>query len=175
MILRHSLTWALAMVLAICGTTSSLAEENGISVSGTGRVMVMPDQLEITVSPGGSAELSSDALVKYRDAVSGVTEAFEGLRMEKLTIHTKELFVQQAGGVVSPQMAALGRGGDPNAKAEVKISRALNLVPCESCQAPSPDWERARKSNPLRIALSVAGSMCFGRTSSAAAATDAME
>jgi uncharacterized protein YggE len=100
----------------------------GISVVGTGYVSVIPDQLEITVSPGGTAELSSDALVKHRDAVRRVTESFEGLKMDQLAIQPESLTVQQAGGPVNALVARMGNEDGNTGKSEVHIARSIKLV-----------------------------------------------
>jgi uncharacterized protein YggE len=113
----------------LCSSLLIADDPTGISVIGTGRVNVMPDQMEITLLPGGTAELSSDAIVKYRDALQSVTESFGALKMEQLSIRPEQLMVQQAGGAANARMAAMmGNDQAQTGKSEFHVARSLRLV-----------------------------------------------
>ena len=61
-------------------------QTGGISVYGTGETSAKPDLVEISLRANASAELTADALVKYRDTKRRTLEAFEKLKLEKLEV-----------------------------------------------------------------------------------------
>jgi len=122
----------LALLLAACMAWSSLlvAAEQGISVSGTGEVLAKPSHVEIDVSAAAAAELTADAIQKYRDSLRRTTEAFGKLDMKGLKIEQRELSFANStpGGGAAGMVAGLVGGGAPAAKPQVDISRSLRLV-----------------------------------------------
>ncbi|HUY32128.1 MAG TPA: SIMPL domain-containing protein [Pirellulales bacterium] len=123
----------LALTLAACTAWSSslmAAEHGNISVSGAGEVRVRPTHLEIEISAKAAAELTADAIQKYRDTLRRTTEAFEKLDMKDLTIEQRELSFTKSTPGENGGMAGfvLGGGGAPAAKPQVDISRSLRLV-----------------------------------------------
>jgi uncharacterized protein len=111
-----------------------VAVERGITVSGTGVVMARPTQVEIDVSVSAAAELTADAIQKYRDSLRRTTEAFKKLEMKDLIIEERELSFAHStpgdddeDGIVN--FNVFGGGNVPaGAKPQVHISRALRLV-----------------------------------------------
>jgi len=128
--LKRLLTCVFAVLLLSTFPSRARCEEGGITVSGTGEAKARPNQLEIDLNIAGAAELTGDALVKYRDAVRRTTQAFEQLGMEGLTVDARELSIanQLPGNAQQMAMVALGQAGAPAAKTQVTISRSLRLV-----------------------------------------------
>ena len=94
---------------------AAVADEQGITVTGTGEVLASPDCLEIDIGASGSAELTADAIIKYRDRLRRVTEAFKKLDIEHLQVKRGELSI---GNVADEQ--------HPHPR--VTIARALRIV-----------------------------------------------
>ena len=94
-----------------------LAAENdlGVTVTGTGEVLVRPDCLEIDLRAAGAAELSGDAIVKYRDRLRRVASAFEKLDVKQLRLEQRELSIGEAADEQHP-------------RPHVTIARALRIV-----------------------------------------------
>ena len=126
----------LLLVLAAWSACCSplVAVERGITVSGTGMVLAKPTHLEIDASVNAAAELTADAIQKYRDSLRRTKEAFKKLEMKDLVIEEGELSFANSTpndddevGVVNLNM--FGGGGVPAAaKPQVHISRSLRLV-----------------------------------------------
>ena len=107
-------------------------DSTGISVSGSAKVMVKPNRIEMDLSAIGSAELTTDAIVKYQDALRRTKEAFEKLELPSLKI--KERGLAFSGMANNPRMMAMmmkrGMISDedgPAAKPEVAIMSGLLL------------------------------------------------
>jgi uncharacterized protein YggE len=110
-------------------------QSDGINVSATGEAMVKPNRLELEVKAGASAELTSDAVVKYHDALKRAKESIEKLRIENLEIVERGVNVStgfngQNGGPGYAMPVPFGGpgGGQPTLKAEVAIAKSLRLT-----------------------------------------------
>jgi uncharacterized protein YggE len=131
---RLASVWFLAACLG--GFPSRGNAEGMISVSGTGEVLARPTKVEIDISAGGVAELTSDANQKYFDAIRRTTDAFKKLEMKDLTIEERELsFADTATGgnttrvVVGGAIRNVARGAAVEMpRPEVAISQSLRLV-----------------------------------------------
>src|ERR1700722_15338081 len=69
-----------AMLLCMAFLTAAAHADdstNGITVSGTAKVMGKPNAVEIGAYVSGDAELTADAVVKYRDARKRAVAALE--------------------------------------------------------------------------------------------------
>jgi uncharacterized protein YggE len=62
------------------------AEANRLAVTGIGRVDVRPDVMELSATVSGSAELSSDALKKFRNNRRRGIEAINKLKIDRLNV-----------------------------------------------------------------------------------------
>ncbi|HZZ28825.1 MAG TPA: SIMPL domain-containing protein [Pirellulales bacterium] len=104
------------------------ADDPGISVSAVGESSIKPNRLEIEIKAAASAELTGDAVVKYRDALRRAKEAFEKLKIEKLELVDRGMNVANNAAGGNNNMINLG-GGNPQAtaKPEVNISKSLRL------------------------------------------------
>lgn len=114
----------IAIALLFCATLQ--ADDRSITVAGNGEAKARPNRLEIDVQAAGAAELTSDAIVKYDDALRRITEAFEKLGIEKLAIEQGDLVF--ASTVANQNARVIGVAARPQAhKAHVAIGRSLQL------------------------------------------------
>lgn len=107
------------------GATADQA--SGITVYGTGERRTRPHMVEIDLRASAVAELTADALVKYRDAKRRTLEAFDKLQLEKLSIEEQGLTLTP--GSMNEVMQRMWGGMPPNtaAKSQVQISSVLRL------------------------------------------------
>ncbi|HEV3342831.1 MAG TPA: SIMPL domain-containing protein [Pirellulales bacterium] len=115
-----------AGVLCIWVSSSAAWDDPGITVTGTGEALASPDRLEVDVGASGSAELTGDALVKYRDRLRRVTDAFKKLDVKQLRLEQRELSI---GNVADEQ----------HARPQVTISKSLRVVVNGIQQLPEED------------------------------------
>ncbi|HVX15190.1 MAG TPA: SIMPL domain-containing protein [Pirellulales bacterium] len=136
--LLSDLKWAAfvvgASLVLLLGTSHGSAQvmmaDNGhtpgITVFGTGETVAKPDVVEISLRATASAELTGDAIIKYRDTKRRTLEAFDKLKLEKLEV--SELGVSLADQASAEAMQMMWRGMPTNTvKAKVEISSALQL------------------------------------------------
>ena len=100
----------------------------GFTVAGKGVASARPNRLEIDTEISAASELSSDAIVKYRDAKKRLTEAFAALKMANVAVEERSLLVDQKTAAFNPyfgESAAPRRG-----KIEVQLTRKL-IVTCD--------------------------------------------
>jgi uncharacterized protein YggE len=113
---------SLAQVVMSDGTNQSA----GISVYGTGETVAKPDLVEISLRATAAAELTGDAIIKYRDTKRRTLEAFDKLKLDKLEV--EELGVSLSDQASAEAMQMMWRGMPTNnVKAKVEISSALQL------------------------------------------------
>lgn len=106
------------------------AEERAVTVSATGEVKARPTTVEIAILASGSAELSADALVKYRTSVRRTLDAFAKLKIENLKIDQEDLTVggpNRHNNGVEYVVQTSPESGPEAAHIPVSISRALRL------------------------------------------------
>lgn len=114
-------TGSAQVVMSDSGNHSS-----GIAVYGTGETVAKPDVVEISLRATAAAELTGDAIIKYRDTKRRTLEAFDKLKLEKLEI--EELGVSLSDQASAEAMQMMWRGMATTAgKAKVEISSALQL------------------------------------------------
>jgi uncharacterized protein YggE len=127
-ILTASLTLALCTspTLAQVMMTDGTGHAAGISVYGTGETVAKPDVVEVSLRATAAAELTGDAIIKYRDTKRRTLEAFDKLKLEKLEV--EELGVSLSDQASAEAMQMMWRGMPTTAtKAKVEISSALQL------------------------------------------------
>jgi uncharacterized protein YggE len=103
------------------------SQSAGISVYGTGETSAKPDLVEISLRANASAELTADALVKYKDTKRRTLEAFEKLKLEKLEVDEQGVQLSNQGSAEQMQMAMRGMMGTGGGKSQVQISSSLQL------------------------------------------------
>jgi uncharacterized protein YggE len=117
----------MAIVTLLAGPLFARAEQQGISVSGKGEVKSKPTEVEIGALVSGEAELTNDAMVKYRDAKKRAVAAIEGLKIKDLTIEPNGVSVSQAIDPNAAQMMMQGRAANMG-KPKVQASESLKIV-----------------------------------------------
>lgn len=126
---RHHLLLYATLCLSCIVPVACAADEPSITVSGMGEVLAKPNRLEVEVRATGAAELTSDAAVKFQDAVRRVRSGLAKSGIKDLKIEDRNLRItsgmEEEGDevvfVAQPQAAA-------QVKADVRISRSLRVV-----------------------------------------------
>ncbi len=111
-----------AQVMALPGTGVS----DGISVFGTGELVAQPNEVEIDLSVSGKAELTGDALVKYRDAKRRVEEALQKLNLAELSTKEVGLSISAGGSIEQQQRMVNGMINGP-VKNQIEVSSTLRI------------------------------------------------
>jgi uncharacterized protein YggE len=131
MALPIALASVVLAVAALALPCAVRAAERAVTVSAIGEVKTRPTNVEIAILASGSAELSSDALVKYRTSVRRTLDAFSKLKIENLRIDQGDLTVggpirNNNNGEYIVQTVA-EPGGEAAVHTPVNISRRLRL------------------------------------------------
>src|SRR5438876_2278701 len=117
--------FAIALIV-FCGSAAR-GEENGITVSGTGEVKAKPSAVEIGATLNAEAELTADALVKYRDARKKATAALDALKLSNLVLDTEGVTINQAVDPAQQQRVMQGMPAGPATKQKVEVSEKMTL------------------------------------------------
>jgi uncharacterized protein len=141
------LTLFLAACLLIAWTTIASAQIysatgsnlEGITVYGTGELRAKPNFVEISLKAAARAELTDDAIVKFKDSKQRTLDAFTALKMKNLKVHETGLTL--APGNIQQIMQQMWNGmPQQNAKKpEIEISSALHLQLSEVANVPSEE------------------------------------
>jgi uncharacterized protein YggE len=102
----------------------------GVTVTGSGEVMVRPDTMELELQAAADAELTGDATTKYETAVRRITAAINAAGIEGLKIEQRGIRITdrpQGGAGNMPGLAAGGNKPAPG-KTHTSIARSLRLV-----------------------------------------------
>jgi uncharacterized protein len=101
---------------------------DGITVYGSGETIAKPDRVEISMRATANAELTADAIVKYRDAKRRILEGFEKLKIEQMKIDEIGVSLTNHAGAEAMQMAMRGMVDNSAAgKSKVEIASSLQL------------------------------------------------
>ncbi len=99
---------------------------DGIAVFGTGEITAKPNMVEIDLHVSGKAELTGDALVKYRDAKKRLLEALDKLQLKGLS--TDELALSISAGSSVDQQQRMMNGMPPVAtKTQIDVMSLLRV------------------------------------------------
>jgi uncharacterized protein YggE len=96
----------------------NMAASDGISVFGTGEIAARPNCVEIDLPVSGKAELTGDALVKYRDAKKRLVDALEKLGLKDLSTEERGVGIGPAASLEQQQRIA---GGVPQVAGKPQI------------------------------------------------------
>ena len=99
----------------------------GITVFGTGEARAKPNVVEVDLRVSGAAELSGDAIVKYRDAKKRTLAVIEALKMKNLEIEETGLSVGGSSSAEQVQMMMRGMAAQ-GAKPQTEIARTLRVT-----------------------------------------------
>ncbi len=127
--IRAIILAALAMALSATAAhaqSSGGASTNleGFTVAGKGLALAKPNRLEIDLEISAASEMTSDVIVKYRDAKKRLQEAFAGLKMGNVTVEERTLGVDQKGQFFNPYMMDM----PPSRKGKVEVQLTRKLV-----------------------------------------------
>jgi uncharacterized protein YggE len=105
---------------------ANVAGSDGISVFGTGELLARPNWVEIDLHLAGKAELTGDALVKYRDARKRLLEALDKLKIKDLSTDDLGLTISTGAGLEQQQRMM---NGMPQAigKPQIEVSSSLRV------------------------------------------------
>ncbi len=96
----------------------------GFTVVGKGTTGGKPNRLEIDLEVQAASELSSDAIVKYRDAKKRLQEAFATLKLKDVTVEERGLLVDQKGQMFNPYYM----DSPPSRKGKIEVQLTRKLV-----------------------------------------------
>src|SRR4029078_10616321 len=140
-------TLSLAAVSLIAWTTISSAQVystvgsnlEGITVYGNGELRARPNFVEIDLKAAARAEMTDDAIAKFKDSKQRTLDAFSALKMKNLKVHETGLTL--APGNIQQIMQQMWNGmPQQNAKKpEIEISSALHLQLSEVANVPSEE------------------------------------
>jgi uncharacterized protein YggE len=106
--------------------SSPLLAGDGITVSGSGEVAARPNLVEVDLQVSGKAELTGDALVKYRDAKKRVFEALEKLKIQNMSASEHGLSITVGNSVEQQQRIINGMVQNPG-KPQVDVSSTIRV------------------------------------------------
>lgn len=115
-----------ALLLILSASHPLRAEQPGITVAGSGSVKSKPTEVEIGAMVSGEAELTNDAMVKYRDSKKRALAAIEGLKLANLTVESTGVSVSQAMDPNAQQMMMQGRAANVG-KPKVQASESMKI------------------------------------------------
>ncbi|MGD9723342.1 MAG: SIMPL domain-containing protein [Pirellulales bacterium] len=140
---RLSLAGCLAMTAAHVSLGQVInapgsATSDGITVSGTGEVAARPNLVEIDLQVSGKAELTADAIVKYRDAKKRVLDALAKLDIPNMATSEQAMSVTVGNTSAQQQQFINGQLQNPgknqvevSSKVRVKFTGVREMVPEE--------------------------------------------
>jgi uncharacterized protein YggE len=99
---------------------------DGFTVMGKGATAAKPNRLEIDLEIAASSEMTSDVIVKYRDAKKRLQEAFTALKLGNVAVEERALAVDQKGQVFNPYM--MDTPPARKGKVEVQLTRKLVIT-----------------------------------------------
>jgi len=124
---------AAALVATFC-SRSALAQFTGdsdrppgILVPGTGDVRAKPNVIEIQLRSAAKAELTGDAIVKYRDAKRRTLDAFAGLKVDNVEIEEEGLSITPGNSTEMMQMMRFGMVSDTATKTQIEMASTLTV------------------------------------------------
>jgi len=120
-------TVALALVCCLSIASSSRGAD-GITVSASGEVKSKPTIVEIGATVTAEAELTADAIVKYREAKKKGVDAINNLKMANLSIESNGFTVNSAMDAQQQQRIMNGMGGAGTSKQKVEVTEQMKLT-----------------------------------------------
>ncbi|MFI5379068.1 MAG: SIMPL domain-containing protein [Tepidisphaerales bacterium] len=120
--------WICGLAAMVLACALGARGEDGITVAGVGTEKAKPTVVEIGATVTGEAELTADAMVKYRDAKRRSIEKLEGLKIAALTIQSSGFAVNAAMDANQQMRMMQGMGGGENVKQKVQVTEQIKLV-----------------------------------------------
>jgi uncharacterized protein YggE len=126
---RVGIVWACLLMLCLALAPELRAQDTaGITVSGSARVTAKPTTVEIPCVVSGDAELTADAIVKYRDARKRAVAAIEGLKIPGLSIDSNGYSVRDFVDSAAQQQAMMRGQAVVNNKQKVSVTEQIRIV-----------------------------------------------
>lgn len=125
--LFSSRQFLVGLLCLFCAVATAHAEE-GITVSASGEVKGKPTVVEIGATVSGEAELTADALMKYREARKKGIDAINNLKLPNVSVESSGYAVNSA---VDPQQQMRmmqGMGGRNQLKQKIQVSERMKLT-----------------------------------------------
>jgi uncharacterized protein YggE len=119
--------WLVSASVSPAQVGSGPAAGEGITVSGTGSVAARPNLVEVDLQVVGKAELTGDALVKYRDAKKRVLDVLAKLEIENLDIQERAVSIT-VGNSTEQQQRIMNGMMQAGGKPEVSVSSTVRLT-----------------------------------------------
>ena len=117
-----------SFLLLLLSVRATAQDATGITVSGTAKVSAKPTSIEIPCIVSGDAELTADAIVKYRDARKRGVSAIEGLKIDGLSVDSKGYSVKDYVDSNAQQQAMMRGQAVVNTKQKVSVTEQLRIV-----------------------------------------------
>jgi len=95
----------------------------GLTVVGKATIGAKPNLAEVDLDVSASAELTGDAIVKFRDSKKRVRDAFAALKLANVAVEERGLLVDQKGAMMNPYFFDYNQ--NMKTKTEVQLSRKL--------------------------------------------------
>lgn len=124
---QYSAAWTLCLALLAPLAMAQESNHQGITVAGTAQVKGKPTEVDIGAIVVGEAELTNDAMVKYRDARKRGLAAVEALKIPGLSIESNGVSVNQALDPNQAQQFMQGRTG-VTTKPKVQASESMKIT-----------------------------------------------
>lgn len=96
----------------------------GLTVVGKATVGAKPNLAEVDLDVSASAELTGDAIVKFRDSKKRVHDAFAALKLANVVVEERGLLVDQKGAMRNPYYYDY----NPNTKTKTEVQLSRKLV-----------------------------------------------
>ncbi|HEV3136606.1 MAG TPA: SIMPL domain-containing protein [Pirellulales bacterium] len=106
--------------------TSQLTTGDGISVYGAAERTVRPNVVQVDLHVTGKAELTGDALVKYRDAKKRLLDSLDKLKLKNISIAEQGLTISAGSMDIQQQRIINGQQQAPT-KPQVEVSSTMQV------------------------------------------------
>ena len=100
---------------------------DGISVYGAAELTVRPNVVEVDLHVAGKAELTGDALVKYRDAKKRVLDSLDKLKLKNLSIEEHGLTISAGTMDLQQQQRIINGQQQAPAKPQIEVSSTMQV------------------------------------------------
>jgi uncharacterized protein len=100
---------------------------DGISVYGAAELTVRPNVVEVDLHVAGKAELTGDALVKYRDAKKRVLDSLDKLKLKNLSIEEHGLTISAGSMDLQQQQRIINGQQQAPTKPQIEVSSTMQV------------------------------------------------
>jgi len=122
----NRIIWSVGACVFLIAIAARAGE--GITVSASGEVKSKPTVVEIGATVNAEAELTADAIVKYREAKKKGMTALENLKMQNFEIASNGFTVNSAMDAQQQMRIMQGMGGATTTKQKVEVTEQMKLT-----------------------------------------------